>query len=87
MRIVACGLIAGAVLLGPVPVAMADAPVSAVPVSAAPVRPTNADSQAAPRAEVSVLAVSLTVGGAVAMAGSGMALVLTRRRTVSRRPS
>ncbi|HWR47565.1 MAG TPA: hypothetical protein VN327_08145 [Pseudonocardiaceae bacterium] len=82
MRIVACGLIAGAALLGPVPVAMADAPVSAGPVG-----PANADSQAAPRAEVSMLAVSLTVGGAVAMAGSGAALVLTRRRTVSRRPS
>lgn len=77
MRIVACGLIAGAALLGPVPVAMADAPVST----------TSADSQAAPRAEVSMLAVSLTVGGAVAMAGSGVALVLARRRTVSRRPS
>ena len=77
MRILACGLIAGAALLGPVPAAMADAPVST----------TSADSRAAPRAEVSVLAVSLTVGGAVAMAGSGVALVLTRRRTVSRRSS
>jgi hypothetical protein len=77
MRIVACGLIAGAALLGPVPVAMADAPVSTA----------GADSQAAPQAEVSVLAVSLTIGGAVAMAGSGVALVLARRRTVSRRPS
>ncbi|MGH3773893.1 MAG: hypothetical protein ACRDRW_21300 [Pseudonocardiaceae bacterium] len=77
MRIVACGLIAGAALLGPVPVAMADAPAN----------PASADSQAAPRVEVSMLAVSLTVGGAVAMAGSGVALLLTRRRTVSRRPS
>ncbi|HSZ31014.1 MAG TPA: hypothetical protein VK784_14830 [Pseudonocardiaceae bacterium] len=77
MRIVTCGLIVGAALLGPVPVAMADAPVSA----------TSADSQAAPQAEVSILAVSLTVGGALAMTGSGVALVLTRRRTVSRRPS
>ncbi|MBV9160561.1 MAG: hypothetical protein JO309_12510 [Pseudonocardiales bacterium] len=77
MRIVACGLVAGAALLGPVPVAMADASVST----------TGVDSQAAPQAGVSVLAVSLTVGGAVAMAGSGVALVLSRRRTVSRRPS
>jgi hypothetical protein len=79
MRIVACGLIAGAALVGPVPVAMADGPVSSTSA--------NSDSQAAPQAEVSMLAVSLTVGGAVAMAGSGMALVLTRRRTVSRRSS
>jgi Flp pilus assembly protein CpaB len=75
--IVACGLIAGAALLGPVPVATTDAPVST----------TSAGSQAEPRTEVSVLAVSLTVGGALAMTGSGVALVLTRRRTVSRRPS
>jgi hypothetical protein len=77
MRIVACGLIAGVALLGPVPVAMADAPVST----------TSADSSAGPQAQVSLLAVSLTVGGALAMAGSGVALVLTRRRTVSRPPS
>jgi hypothetical protein len=74
MRIVTCVLVAGAALLGPVPVAMADAPV-------------NSDSQAAPQAEVSILAVSLTVGGAVATAGSGVALVLTRRRALSRQPS
>ena len=77
MRIVTCAVIAGAALLGPVPAAMADAPISAA----------NADSQAAPQTEVSMLAVSLTVGGAVATAGSGMALVLNRRRSVSRRPS
>jgi hypothetical protein len=77
MRIVTCGLIAGAVLLGPAPAAMADAPVSTA----------NADSQAVPQAEVSLLAVSLTVGGALATAGSGVALVLNRRRAVSRQPS
>src|SRR5579884_682739 len=77
MRIVTCGLIAGAALLGPAPVAMADAPIST----------PNADSQAAPQTEVSLLAVSLTVGGAIATAGSGMALVLNRRRAVSRQPS
>jgi hypothetical protein len=77
MRIVTCGLIASAVLLGPAPVAMADAPVSTA----------NADSQAVPQAEVSLLAVSLTVGGALATAGSGVALVLNRRRAVSRQPS
>jgi len=77
LSVAACGLIAGATLLGPVPVAMADAPVSA----------TSADSTAAPQEQVSVLAVSLTVGGALAMAGSGVVLALTRRRTISRRPS
>jgi hypothetical protein len=76
MRIVTCAVIAGAALLGPVP-AMADAPISTA----------NADGQAAPQTEVSMLAVSLTVGGAIATAGSGMALVLNRRRAVSRRPS
>jgi Flp pilus assembly protein CpaB len=77
MWIVTCAVIAGAALLGPVPAAMADAPISTA----------NADSQAAPQTEVSMLAVSLTVGGAIATAGSGMALVLNRRRAVSRRPS
>ena len=70
MRIVACGLIAGAALLGPVPVATADAPVNAA----------NPENQAAPQTEVSMLAVSFTVGGALATVGSGMALVLARRR-------
>jgi hypothetical protein len=77
MRIVTCMMIAGAALLGSVPAAMADAPIGTA----------NADSQAAPQTEVSMLAVSLTVGGAVATAGSGMALVLSRRRALSRRPS
>lgn len=77
MRIVTCGLIASAALLGPVPAAMADAPISAA----------NADSQAAPQAEVSMLAVLLTVGGAVATAGSGVAFARNRRRALSRRPN
>jgi hypothetical protein len=77
MRIVTCGLIAGAALLGPVPVAMADVPVSTA----------NTDGQAAPQTEVSMLAVSLTVGGAIATAGSGMALLLNRRRAVNHQPS
>jgi hypothetical protein len=77
MRIVFCGLIAAAALLGSVPAAMADAPVSAA----------SADSQAAPQTEVSMLALSLTVGGAVATAGSGVALMLSRRRAISRQPS
>jgi hypothetical protein len=77
MRIVTCGVIVGAALLGPIPVAMADVSISTA----------NADSQAAPQTEVSMLAVSLTVGGAIATAGSGMALVLNRRRAVSRQPS
>ena len=77
MRIVTCGLIVGAALLCPVPAAMADVPISTA----------NADSQAVPQTEVSMLAVSLTVGGAVATAGSGVALVLNRRRGISRQPS
>lgn len=77
MRIVTCGLIAGAALLGPVPVAMADVPISTA----------TTDSEAAPQTEVSMLAVSLTVGGAIATAGSGVALILNRRRAVSRQPS
>ena len=78
MRIVTCGLmVAGAALLGPVPAAMADVPISTA----------NADGQAAPQTEVSMLAVSLTVGGAVATAGSGVALVLNRRRGISRQPN
>jgi hypothetical protein len=81
--IVVCGLIAGAALLGPVPVAMADTPVNTTDAA----KTTTPNSRAVPQAEVSVLAVSLTVGGTVAMAGSGVALVLARRRTVSRRPS
>ena len=79
MRIVACGLIVCAALLGPVSTALADAPDSAG-------NPGNAGSQAAPQTEVSMLAVSLTVGGAVATAGSGMALMLSRRRALSRQP-
>ncbi|MBV9011323.1 MAG: hypothetical protein JO272_04615 [Pseudonocardiales bacterium] len=81
MRIVVCGLIAGAALLGPVPMAMADTPAN----TAGAAKTANTDSRAVPQAEVSVLAVALTVGGTVAMAGSGVALA--RRRTVSRRPS
>jgi hypothetical protein len=77
MRIVTCGLIAGVALLGPVPAAMADPPATTA----------NADSQTAPQTEVSMLALSLTVGGAVATAGSGVALALNRRRAVSRQPS
>ncbi len=76
MRIVACGLIAGAAMLGAAPAAIADE-------SAHDRAPTSSDSQAAPEAEVSMLAVSLTVGGAVATAGSGAALALGRRRKVS----
>jgi hypothetical protein len=76
MRIVACGLIAGAALLGAVPVAMADDLTHETAGS-------SADSHAVPRDEVSMLAVSLTVGGAIATAGSGVALALARRRKLS----
>ncbi|MGH3897398.1 MAG: hypothetical protein ACRDTA_03925 [Pseudonocardiaceae bacterium] len=74
MRIVACGLIVGAAVLGAAPVAMADEPVGKS-------TSIGSESQAAPQAEVSMLAVSLTVGGTIAMAGSGVALA--RRRAVS----
>jgi hypothetical protein len=76
MRIVACGLIVGAALLGAAPVAMADE-------STHDTVGASSDSPVAPQAEVSLLAVSLTVGGAVATAGSGAALALARRRKVS----
>jgi hypothetical protein len=76
MRIVACGLIAGAALLGAAPMAMAGE-------STHDTVATNSDSHVAPQAEVSMLAVSLTVGGAVATAGSGAALALARRRRLS----
>ncbi len=69
---VVCGLIAGAVLLVPLPEATADVPVST----------PSSDSQAVPHTEVSMLAVSLAVGGALVMAGSGLVLVLTRRRAL-----
>ncbi|MBA2472612.1 MAG: hypothetical protein H0V41_10375 [Pseudonocardiales bacterium] len=83
---IACGLLAGAALLGAAPVAMADAAVSERVSTTTSSARTNSDGQAAPHSEVSMLAVSLTVGGAVAMAGSGVALVLTRRRAISRPP-
>lgn len=93
MRIVACGLIASAALLGGAPVAMAGSPAQPATVEL-PAQPAVAgspvsspDSQASPQAEVSMLAVSLTIGGALATAASGMALVLTRRRAVTRAPS
>ena len=70
MRIVGCGLIAVAALLGPAPLAVAS-------------ELTDADT-AAPQAGVSMLALSLTAGGAVAAVGSGVALALGRRREVGR---
>lgn len=75
MLIVACGLIAGAALLGAAPVAAGES--THDPAGA------SSGSQVTPQAEVSLLAVSLTVGGALATAGSGVALVLARRRKVS----
>ncbi len=78
MRIVACGLIAGAALLGAAPVAIADESTHQPhPVG------DSSDRQVVPQAEVSLLAVALTVGGAVATVGSGAALALGRRRKVT----
>ena len=66
IRIVGCGLLAVAALLGPAPAAVAS-------------ELTDADT-AAPQTGVSMLALSLTAGGAVAAVGSGVALALARRR-------
>lgn len=68
MRIICCGLLMAVALLGPAPVAVADDLADANP--------------AAPQAEVSMLALSLTTGGAIAAIASGVALVLARRREV-----
>ena len=94
MRIVGCGLIAVAALLGLAPTAMAselpDGPSSA---SAETLSSTGsvstgghgaAQRQPEPQDEVSLLAVTLTAGAAVAAAGSGVAQAVTRRRAVSR---
>ena len=91
MRIVGCGLIAVAALLGLAPTAMAselaDGPSS---TSADPVSSTGsaghgaAQRQPEPQDEVSLLAVTLTAGAAVAAAGSGVAQAVNRRRALSR---
>ncbi|MGH3796193.1 MAG: hypothetical protein ACRDSP_15025 [Pseudonocardiaceae bacterium] len=98
MRIVVCGLVGVAVLLGTAPIAVAaesaERPpppaISAVPgvgsVGASPVDRASSQNQAAPQTGVSMLAVSLTAGGAVAAAGSGAALAVTRRRAVNHPP-
>ncbi|HEY2725294.1 MAG TPA: hypothetical protein VGI84_11480 [Pseudonocardiaceae bacterium] len=92
MRIVGCGLIAVAALLGPAPVAGAaqlatPAGASAHAVAQNAQNAGSAQSTTAPQDEVSLLAVTLTAGGALAAAGSGVALAVGRRREVSRRPS
>jgi hypothetical protein len=91
MRIVGCGLVAVAALLGPAPAAMAAQPAAPEGTSAQTAGSAHTaestQNSAAPENEVSLLAVTLTAGGAIAAAGSGMALVVTRRREVSRRPS
>lgn len=68
MRIIGCGLLTVAALLGPAPVAVAGELADADP--------------AVPQAEVSMLALSLTAGGAIAAVGSGVALAVARRREV-----
>lgn len=98
MRIVGCGLVAVAALLGPAPAAMAatESPntTEGPAATGGPVTAQTAGGSqhtAAPENEISLLAVTLTAGGAIAAAGSGVALVVTRRREgngdVSRRPS
>lgn len=92
MRIVVCGLVGVAVLLGPTPMALAGEPVAGShrPATAStatgPGNRTVTQTQAGPQAEVSMLAVSLTAGGALAAAGSGAALAVTRRRSLSNPP-
>lgn len=93
MRIVGCGLVAVAALLGLAPTAMAGEPADVPPGTTAEALPSaGSDARAAardqtePQAEVSMLAVSLTAGAAVAAAGSGVAHAVSRRRAVSRAP-
>lgn len=94
MRIVGCGLIAVAALLGLAPTAMAselaDGPAGA---SAETLSGTGsvstgghgvAQRQPEPQDDVSLLAVTLTAGAAVAAAGSGVAQAVNRRRALSR---
>jgi hypothetical protein len=91
MRIVGCGLIAVAALLGLAPTAMASE--SAAGPSGSSVEMMSSTSSVAhpvaqrqpePHNEVSMLAVSLTAGAAVAAAGSGVAQAVNRRRALSR---
>lgn len=87
MRIVGCGLIAVAALLGSAPIAMADetAGTSAeVRSSTSSASPTGTERQSGPHAEVSLLAVSLTAGAAIAAAGSGAVQAVNRRRALQR---
>lgn len=95
MRILGCGLIAVAALLGVAPTALAGEPIAesaAAPAgSPAEVLPsTSSVSQAAaqrqeePHAEVSLLAVWLTAGAAAATAGSGAVHAVNRRRALQR---
>lgn len=95
MRIVGCGLIAVAALLGLAPAAVAselsDWP-SGTSAEAAGTHPSTgsavqaAERGADPHTEVSLLAVSLTAGAAVAAAGSGAVQAVQRRRAPSRVP-
>jgi len=76
MRIVLSVISGVAALLGPAPTAMAGELLSSTTTGASAASSTSQtgpDSQAGPQTGVSVLAVSLTAGGAVAAAGSGVA--------------
>ena len=96
MRIVGCGLIAVAALLGLSPAALASEPADgrsstpasavadATPAAGSADRAVPAHQAGGPQTEVSLLAVSLTAGAAVAAAGSGVAQAVHRRRAVSR---
>ncbi|MGH3991560.1 MAG: hypothetical protein ACRDSN_03745 [Pseudonocardiaceae bacterium] len=99
MRILGCALIAIAALLGLAPMAMAGERTEGAPAGTAGalLRPSTdsrgiadsrggSDNQPQPQSEMSVLAVSLTAGAAVAAVGSGVAQAVTRRRAVSRAP-
>jgi hypothetical protein len=84
MWIVLSGIIGVAALLGTAPMAMAGELPSNISTGASATSHTSADSQAGPQNGVSLLAVLLTAGGAVAAAGSGVALAVTRRRGIDR---
>lgn len=91
MRIVGCGLIAVAALLGLAPAAMASELADGPSSTSAEISSSTGSAghgatqgQPEPRNEVSLLAVSLTAGAAVAATGSGVVQAVNRRRAPGR---
>lgn len=90
MRIVGCGLIAVATLLGVAPTALASEPAghsAEAQTSTSSAGRQAAKRQAEPHSEVSLLAVVLTAGAAAAAAGSGAVQAVHRRRAPQRNSS